>query len=47
MDVQLLIGGCDEPATGKAFFERTDPVTRQVATRAAAATAEDARRAVT
>jgi acyl-CoA reductase-like NAD-dependent aldehyde dehydrogenase len=45
MDVQLLIGGCDEPATGKAVFERMDPVTKQVASRAAAGTAEDARRA--
>jgi acyl-CoA reductase-like NAD-dependent aldehyde dehydrogenase len=42
---QLLIGGLDENASGDAVFERRDPVTGQVATRAAAASVEDARRA--
>jgi acyl-CoA reductase-like NAD-dependent aldehyde dehydrogenase len=41
-EVPLLIGGRDVPAAGGATFERLDPVTGQVASRAAAASAADA-----
>jgi acyl-CoA reductase-like NAD-dependent aldehyde dehydrogenase len=43
---RLLIGGEWTAATGAATFERRDPYTGEVVTRAAAATREDARRAV-
>jgi vanillin dehydrogenase len=43
---RLLIGGEWTEATGAATFERRDPYTGEVATRAAAATRDDARRAV-
>ena len=42
LDVPLIIGEGDRPATGAATFERRNPVTGEVATRAAAATVEDA-----
>ncbi|MBP0443658.1 aldehyde dehydrogenase [Roseomonas sp. SSH11] len=42
LDVPLIIGEGDRPATGSATFERRNPVTGEVATRAAAATVEDA-----
>jgi acyl-CoA reductase-like NAD-dependent aldehyde dehydrogenase len=45
MDRQMLIDGADHPAEGCATFERTDPVTGEVATRAAAASIADAVRA--
>ncbi|SHK03416.1 Acyl-CoA reductase [Roseomonas rosea] len=45
LDVPLIIGEGDRPATGAGTFERRNPVTGEVATRAAAATAEDARAA--
>lgn len=41
----LLIDNQDWPASNGAFFERHDPISGAVATRAAAATVEDARRA--
>jgi vanillin dehydrogenase len=41
-DVSLLIGGKDLPASNGATFERSNPVTSEVASRAAAATLEDA-----
>lgn len=41
-NVQLLIGGRDVPANGGGTFERSNPVTGKVATRAAAAKPEDA-----
>ncbi len=41
-ETQLLIGGADRPAAGGASFERLDPLTGQVATRAAAASIADA-----
>jgi len=41
-NVQLLIGGRDVPAGGGGTFERKNPVTGKVATRAAAAKPEDA-----
>jgi acyl-CoA reductase-like NAD-dependent aldehyde dehydrogenase len=46
MDVNLLIGGKDVAAHGGATFERRNPMTGAVATRAAAATAGDAQAAV-
>jgi len=46
MDIELLIGGRKIAATGKATFERRDPVTGQVATRAPAARAADVDAAV-
>ncbi|WP_457090430.1 aldehyde dehydrogenase [Microvirga sp. P5_D2] len=46
MDTRLLIGGRGEAAHNGATFERRDPVTGEVATRAPAAGAEDANRAV-
>ncbi|MFT8244737.1 aldehyde dehydrogenase [Roseomonas sp. BN140053] len=42
LDVALLIGERDLPATGNATFERRNPVTGEVASRAAAATVADA-----
>ncbi len=44
--VDLLIGGEKHPATGEKRFERKDPMTGEVATDAAAGTAEDVDRAV-
>lgn len=46
MDQQLLINGVACPATTGTIFERRDPFTGNVATRAAAATVEDAIKAV-
>lgn len=46
MDVRLIIGDRDEGASGGATFERKDPVTGKVATRAPAGNVEDANRAV-
>lgn len=46
MDANLLIDNKDIAATGGATFERRDPLTGEVATRAAAATVEDANAAV-
>ncbi len=45
-ETKLLIGGKDVSATGGATFDRKDPVTGEVATRAAAATVEDVNKAV-
>ena len=45
MDIGLLIDNEDVAATSRATFERRDPVTGDVATRAPAATPEDAVRA--
>ena len=44
-ETQLLIGGASVPAKNGATFERRSPINGEVATRAAAATAEDARAA--
>jgi benzaldehyde dehydrogenase (NAD) len=44
-DVKLLIAGRDVPATKAATFDRLNPISGEVATRAAAATAADARAA--
>lgn len=41
-DAKLLIGGAERAATGNAVYERVNPVTGRVATRAAAATTADA-----
>jgi vanillin dehydrogenase len=41
-EVQLLIGDRDAAATGAATFVRSNPVSGEIATRAAAATADDA-----
>jgi acyl-CoA reductase-like NAD-dependent aldehyde dehydrogenase len=46
MDIGLLIGNQDQAAGSGATFERRDPVTGEVATRAPAGGVEDARRAV-
>ncbi|HEY4200162.1 MAG TPA: aldehyde dehydrogenase [Devosiaceae bacterium] len=46
MDIGLLIGGIDRPAGNGAVFERNDPFTGRLATRAPAAGVEDARAAV-
>nr|WP_315236557.1 aldehyde dehydrogenase [uncultured Albidiferax sp.] len=46
MDVQMLIGGQRVGATSGATFERRNPLSETVASRAPAATAEDARAAV-
>jgi vanillin dehydrogenase len=46
MDVQLLIGNKDVPAANGAIFERRDPITGAVVTRAAAASVADAAAAV-
>ena len=45
-EVNLLIGGRDIPASGGSFFLRENPVSGEGVTRAAAATLEDASRAV-
>jgi benzaldehyde dehydrogenase (NAD) len=44
-DVKLLIAGRDVPATKAATFDRLNPISGEVATRAAAATAADAKAA--
>ena len=44
-DVALLVHGRDVPASDGAVYERRNPVTGEIATRAAAATLEDARAA--
>lgn len=44
-DIQLLIAGRDTPAAGSATFERRNPISGEVATRAAAASVADARAA--
>ena len=44
-DVQLLIGDRDVGAKNSATFNRENPISGDVATRAAAATVEDARAA--
>ena len=46
MDIGLLIDGDERAATGKASFERMDPFTGKLATRAAAASIADANAAV-
>lgn len=46
MDIGLLIDGSERPASGSASYERNDPFTGKVATRAAAATVADAKAAV-
>ena len=46
MDAQLLIGNRDVAATNGAVFERRDPITGTVVTRAAAASVVDAEAAV-
>ena len=47
MEVDLLIDGHASPASKGGTFERRDPVTGELATRAAAGSVEDARRAAT
>jgi acyl-CoA reductase-like NAD-dependent aldehyde dehydrogenase len=42
LDIKLLIGGKDAEARGRATFERRNPLSGEVATRAAAATPADA-----
>lgn len=44
-DIKLLIAGRDVPAAGSATFNRQNPISGEVATRAAAASVEDARAA--
>jgi vanillin dehydrogenase len=44
-DIKLLIAGRDVPATRSATFDRQNPISGEVATRAAAASVEDARAA--
>src|SRR5262249_2371307 len=44
-DIQLLIAGRDVPAAKSATFNRNNPISGEVATRAAAASVEDARAA--
>lgn len=46
LDVPLLIGGKSCPASDGRFFERRNPITQEVVSRAAAATLEDADAAV-
>lgn len=46
MDIQLLIDGAEQGASGGATYERHDPFTGKLATRAAAATTKDAVAAV-
>ncbi|TPI60816.1 aldehyde dehydrogenase [Mesorhizobium sp. B3-1-7] len=46
MDIGLLIDGDERPATGKASYERLDPFTGKLATRAAAASIADANAAI-
>ena len=45
-DIQMLIGGAPRAASNGATFERRNPLDQSVATRAPAATAEDAKAAV-
>ncbi|WP_424136408.1 aldehyde dehydrogenase [Roseomonas chloroacetimidivorans] len=45
LDVPLIIGEGERPATGAATFERRNPVSGEIATRAAAATVADAQAA--
>jgi acyl-CoA reductase-like NAD-dependent aldehyde dehydrogenase len=45
LDVPLIIGEGERPATGSATFERRNPISGEVATRAAAATVADAQAA--
>jgi vanillin dehydrogenase len=45
MEAMLLVNNKDLPAADAATFERHDPLTGEIVTRAAAATVEDARRA--
>jgi benzaldehyde dehydrogenase (NAD) len=47
MNSELLIGGRDTPASGGRTFDRLNPVTGELATRAAAAAIEDAEMAAT
>ena len=42
MDIQMLIDGEERHAEGKATFDRIDPVTKEVATRAPASSVKDA-----
>uniref|UniRef100_UPI0038B80B35 aldehyde dehydrogenase n=1 Tax=Acidimangrovimonas sediminis TaxID=2056283 RepID=UPI0038B80B35 len=44
-EIELIVEGADSPAEGGATFERHDPMTGAIASRAAAGTPEDARRA--
>jgi acyl-CoA reductase-like NAD-dependent aldehyde dehydrogenase len=44
-NVQLVIANLDRPASGEASFDRLDPLSGKVATRAAAASPDDARAA--
>ena len=46
MDIGLLIDGDDRPAAGGASYERNDPFTGKLATRAASAGVADANAAV-
>ena len=46
MDIGFLIDGSDRGATGGTTYDRNDPFTGKLATRAAAATVEDANAAV-
>ena len=46
MDAELFIDNAEVAASGGATFERRDPVTDEVATRAAAAAVGDAMKAV-
>lgn len=46
MDIGFLLNGAEQSASGGATYERRDPFTGQVATRAAAATVADANAAV-
>ncbi|MEA2885433.1 MAG: benzaldehyde dehydrogenase, partial [Bradyrhizobium sp.] len=46
MDVSLLINGQDRAASSGKVFERRNPLSQEVASRAAAATASDADAAV-
>jgi len=43
--INLLIAGRDVPASGSATFDRVNPISGEVATRAAAASVADARAA--
>jgi acyl-CoA reductase-like NAD-dependent aldehyde dehydrogenase len=45
-EILLLIGGKDVPAAGGATFDRRNPITGEVVTRAAAASVDDAKAAV-
>src|SRR5690348_14883570 len=44
-DIKLLVGGADTAAKGGATFERKSPITGEVVSRSAAASADDARAA--